>query len=151
MADGEVAPEALDQHVEAVPEEPPPPPPPLEPLLEVPTPRVLAVRSDSAQVEWQQAGMTVPASEDPRQLEVQQLFTYSVPHELQMQEVAVSGPASGDALMQQALSMIVEKGWMKVLEAPCCNAEVRANCYGALCRGACARRRVIRRPAGCHF
>ncbi|KIZ02144.1 fibronectin type III domain containing 3A, partial [Monoraphidium neglectum] len=70
--------------------------------------------------------MTVPASEDPRQLEVQQLFTYSVPHELQMQEVAVSGPASGDALMQQALSMIVEKGWMKVLEAPCCNAEVTA-------------------------
>lgn len=125
MEDGEKHSHAEDQAVQDVEgdvQEPEPPPEPLEPLLVVPAPRVFAQKPDSARVEWQQASMTIPVSDDPRQLEVQQRYSYSVPHELQMQEVAITGPP--DAVLEEAASKVIEDDWRTVLEAPCCNAEV---------------------------
>jgi hypothetical protein len=103
-----------------------PPPPPLTPQLDVPAPRVLAVRPDSARVEWLQATMAIPATDDARQLEVQQRFSYSVQHLLQMQEVA-----GGAGTSEEAAHKVLEKDWMVIVEAPCCNAEVRAGAPAA--------------------
>ena len=123
-------------------EPPPPPPPPLEPLLDVQAPRIVSVAPSAARVEWGQAGMAVPASEDPAQAEVQAGATYSVHTELQMQEVDLPGGAgaSPEAQVAQAAALVAQGEWRTVHEAPCCSAEVRGVRTGPG-RGRRARRR----------
>lgn len=113
-------------------------PAPLEPLLAVAPPNVLAVTETTARIEWAQATMSVPETADPRQLEVQLRTTYSVPHELQMQELplpllpagAHQQQLTGEALLVAACSRVVETDWRTVHEAPCCSAEVRGGSKG---------------------
>ncbi|GBF99904.1 hypothetical protein Rsub_12812 [Raphidocelis subcapitata] len=128
-AEGAPSPDAADEEI--VEQEQLPPPPPLAPELAVPPPRVADVRHTTARVEWQAASSSFPdpgSWEDPRQGDVQARCTYSLPQQLQMQEVATSSgdSSSPEDRLREAAAHVVEGDWRTVHEAPCCSAEVTA-------------------------
>ena len=129
-AEGAPSPDAADEEI--VEQEQLPPPPPLAPELAVPPPRVADVRHTTARVEWQAASSSFPdpgSWEDPRQGDVQARCTYSLPQQLQLQEVATSSgdSSSPEDRLREAAAHVVEGDWRTVHEAPCCSAEVRSS------------------------
>lgn len=120
---------------------PPPPPPPLEPVLALGVPSVESTGSDVARIAWREAGLSLPASSDPAQAEVQAITTYSLTHELQMQEISADLGAPSAALAATVASRAVDGDWRTVHQAPACSAQVRR---ARICARMCARAREPR-------